>query len=71
MFRRGVFYIFQFLLNFLNKIIMAKKKIAVAHMQFSVVFNEELEKHGIDSNEFMTSCRIKHDNYSGVKRVTI
>ena len=50
---------------------MAKKKIAVAHMQFSVVFNEELEKHGIGSNEFMMSCRIKHDNYSDVKRVTI
>ena len=50
---------------------MAKKKIAVVHKQFSMIFNEELEKHGIGSNEFMLSCRIKHDNYSGVKRVTI
>ncbi len=48
-----------------------EKKIVVMHNQFSAVFNEELKAHGIKSGAFMLSCRIKHDNYIGVKKVAI
>ena len=48
-----------------------EQKIVVMHKRFSTVFNEELKVHGITSREFMMSCRIKHDNYSGVKKVAI
>ena len=48
-----------------------EKKIVVMHKRFSTVFNEELKAHGIKSREFMQSCHIKHDNYSGVKKVAI
>ena len=48
-----------------------EKKIVVMHKRFSTVFNEELKAHGITSREFMMSCRIKHDNYSGIKKVAI
>lgn len=48
-----------------------KKKIVVMHKRFSTVFNEELKAHGITSSEFMLSCPIKHDNFSGVKKVAI
>lgn len=47
------------------------KKIVVLHKRFSVVFNEELKSHNIKSKEFMLSCKIGHDNYSGVKKVRI
>ena len=48
-----------------------EKKNVVMHKRFSTVFNEELKAHGITSREFMMSCHIKHDNYSGVKKVAI
>lgn len=48
-----------------------EKKIVVMHKRFSAVFNEELKAHGIKSRVFMVSCPIKHDNYSGVKKVAI
>ncbi len=50
---------------------MTKKEIVVMHNRFSAVFNDELKAHGIGAKEFMVSCRIKHDNFYGIKRVAI
>ncbi len=48
-----------------------EKRIVVMHKRFSAAFNEELKAHGIGTKEFMLGCRIKHDNFYGVKKVAI